>query len=110
MPHSLPPSPIPADPHAPAGPPAPPGATRKAPPERREAAEADDPKGTAAQERCPLRPWGCTAAVRLPNWRLLSAHPTSAGEVEYCQCTCNAIVTLCQGELAAFTGPPDASP
>lgn len=76
-----------------------------APPQRR-GAEAGGPEGAAAQERCPLRAWGCAATTRRPTWRLLSAHPTSDGEVEYCKCTCNAIVTLRQGEVAVFTGPP----
>ncbi|GAA2254167.1 hypothetical protein GCM10010145_22710 [Streptomyces ruber] len=70
------------------------------------AAGADGPEGPAPQERCPLRAWGCTASTYRPTWRLLSAHPASDGEVEYCKCTCDAIVTLCRGELTAFTGPP----
>ncbi|MDT0570016.1 hypothetical protein RM704_21510 [Streptomyces sp. DSM 3412] len=52
---------------------------------------------------CPLKDWGCPAAQRQPSWRLLSSHSTSAGEVEYCRCTCDALVVLCEGEVAAFT-------
>ena len=58
-----------------------------------------------AQDRCPLQEWGCTAAVPRPTWHLLSQHPTSDGDIEYCQCSCNAFVTLQQGQLAKFTGP-----
>ncbi|MFE1457744.1 hypothetical protein ACFW7K_23265 [Streptomyces sp. NPDC058735] len=35
---------------------------------------------------------------------------TSNGEVEYCKCSCNAVVMLCHGEVAALTGLPDAEP
>ncbi|GAA2431878.1 hypothetical protein [Streptomyces macrosporus] len=58
------------------------------------------------QDACPLREWGCAAALRRPSWRLLSGHTTSDGEVEYCRCTCGALVVLCGGDLAAFTGSP----
>ncbi|MGK5729164.1 hypothetical protein [Streptomyces sp. URMC 124] len=59
------------------------------------------------QDACPLSSWGCPAAQRQPFWRLLSAHSTSEGEVEYCRCSCDALVVLRGGELAAFTGAED---
>ncbi|WP_326750693.1 hypothetical protein OH738_39700 [Streptomyces hirsutus] len=40
----------------------------------------------------------------------MSAHSTSNGEVEYCKCSCNAVVMLCHGEVAALTALPDAEP
>ncbi|GAA0904162.1 MULTISPECIES: hypothetical protein [Streptomyces violaceusniger group] len=58
------------------------------------------------EECCPLRAWGCTASADGSTWRLLSAHSTSCGEVEYCKCDCNAIVILCQDEVTALTGLP----
>ncbi|KOT33979.1 hypothetical protein ADK41_26940 [Streptomyces caelestis] len=61
-------------------------------------------------ERCPLLAWGCTSTTSTPTWRLLSAHSTSNGEVEYCKCSCNAVVMLCQGEVAALTALPDTEP
>jgi hypothetical protein len=59
-----------------------------------------------AGEECPLLEWGCTAAAGTPAWRLLSVHSTSGGEVEYCRCSCNAIVVLCRGEVAALAVLP----
>lgn len=63
-----------------------------------------------AAEGCPLLAWGCTSSTGTPTWRLLSAHSTSNGEVEYCKCSCNAVVMLCHGEVAALTALPDAGP
>ncbi|MEU9366887.1 hypothetical protein [Streptomyces avermitilis] len=96
MPPSLTPGPITAD--------------QPAPPAVRGTAETNGPPGLGAQELCPLQEWGCTAALRQPSWHLLSSHSTSDGEIEYCQCSCNAIVVLSQGGLAAFTGPPSPGP
>ncbi|GHE14728.1 hypothetical protein GCM10010339_86630 [Streptomyces alanosinicus] len=94
MSHTLPFSPIPAD--------EPESGTRPD-------AGAGGLEDSARQEECcPLRAWGCTASIDGPRWRLLSAHSTSCGEVEYCKCDCNAIVLLWQGEVTALTGlPPD---
>jgi hypothetical protein len=62
-----------------------------------------DPALQPTAGRCPLQAWGCTASTGTPTWRLLSVHATSNGEVEYCECSCNAIVVLCHGEVAALT-------
>ncbi|MCS0639768.1 hypothetical protein NX801_29855 [Streptomyces sp. LP05-1] len=64
------------------------------------------PEGPS-QDSCPLRDWGCVSGVRRPSWQLLSSHRTSEGEVEYCRCSCAALVVLHRGELASFTCPPD---
>lgn len=96
MPHSLTPSPIATD--------------QAAPPGARGAAEVNGPPDFGTQELCPLQEWGCTAALRQPSWHLLSSHSTSDGEVEYCKCSCNAIVVLYQGGLAAFTAPRPPGP
>lgn len=95
MPNSLPPGPITAD-H-----PARPRIGRPQP-----ADTPHDPSRASSQEACPLRDWGCAATLRAPSWRLVSSHSTSEGDVEYCRCTCGALVVLHRGELAAFTGPP----
>ncbi|MFC9288470.1 hypothetical protein [Streptomyces sp. NPDC057052] len=63
-----------------------------------------------AAEGCPLPAWGCTSSTGTPTWRLLSAHSTSNGEVEYCKCSCDAVVVLCHGEVAALTALPGAGP
>jgi hypothetical protein len=65
---------------------------------------------TSWQHTCPLKERGCLAAQRQPSWQLLSSHSTPAGDVEYCRCTCDALVVLYKGELAAFTGPRHAQP
>jgi hypothetical protein len=38
----------------------------------------------------------------------MSSHVTSDGHIEYCRCTCAALVVLRDGELAAFTAPHPA--
>lgn len=59
-----------------------------------------------ARDRCPLLEWGCTATGSRPTWQLLSRHPTSDGDLEYCACSCDAVVLLLQGQLVKFTAPP----
>ncbi|GAA3311652.1 hypothetical protein GCM10020295_81810 [Streptomyces cinereospinus] len=81
-------------------------AEKPAPPCRSATGVVDDPALRPAREECPLLDWGCTATVNTPAWRLLSVHSTSSGEVEYCTCSCNAIVVLCRGEVIAFIGLP----
>ncbi|MET9533748.1 MULTISPECIES: hypothetical protein [unclassified Streptomyces] len=66
------------------------------------------PVGSSSQEICPLTQWGCRAALRDPQWRLVSHHTTSDGEIDYCRCVCDAMVVLRRGELEAFIGPSDA--
>lgn len=61
------------------------------------------------QDHCPFREWGCTASASRPTWQLLSHHPTSDGDIEYCKCSCNAVVMLHQGQLAKFTAPSQGS-
>jgi hypothetical protein len=56
-------------------------------------------------EACPLAAWGCRTGLARPDWRLLSSHATSDGSVEYCRCTCAALVILHEGEMAAFASP-----
>lgn len=73
-------------------------------------AGASDTAVPPTAERCPLLTWGCTSSTGTPTWRLLSAHSTSNGEVEYCKCSCDAIVMLCHGEVAALTALPPAEP
>ncbi|ARP73362.1 hypothetical protein LK07_30265 [Streptomyces pluripotens] len=92
MPHSLPPGPTAAD--------------RSAPPRAHRSTGTGDPDGPPAGDCCPLREWGCTAALPRPTWRLLSSHRTSGGDLEYCKCSCDAVVVLQRGQLAKFTGPP----
>ncbi|MFF3517631.1 hypothetical protein [Streptomyces sp. NPDC002573] len=41
-----------------------------------------------------------------PTWQLLSCHPTSDGDIEYCKCSRYAVVVLQQGHLAKFAVPP----
>ncbi|MFF4604884.1 hypothetical protein ACFY12_19400 [Streptomyces sp. NPDC001339] len=95
MPHSLPPGPITAD--------------RSAAPRAHHIAEVSHevspPEGSPPQDGCPLREWGCAAALLRPTWRLLSSHRTTGGDVEYCKCSCDAVVVLQRGQLAKFTGP-----
>lgn len=79
-------------------------------PSLRSGAGTSDTTVPPTAERCPLRAWGCTSSTGTPTWRLLSAHSTSDGEVEYCKCSCNAIVMLCHGEVAALTALPHAEP
>ncbi|GAA2424890.1 hypothetical protein GCM10010421_09390 [Streptomyces glaucus] len=95
MPNTLPSSPVSAE-------------TSRPP--LRSGAGTSDTAAPPAAERCPLRTWGCTSSTGTPTWRLLSAHSTSNGEVEYCKCSCNAIVMLCQGEVAALTALPHTEP
>ncbi|MFV2117553.1 hypothetical protein ACE14D_03545 [Streptomyces sp. Act-28] len=64
------------------------------------------PRAPDARDHCPLREWGCTATTVRPTWRLLSRHSTSDGDIEYCECSCDAVVMLHQGRLAKFTAPP----
>ncbi|MFF8032088.1 MULTISPECIES: hypothetical protein [unclassified Streptomyces] len=63
------------------------------------------PSAAPGQEACPLASWGCRTALPQPDWQLMSSHATSDGRVEYCRCTCAALVILREGELAAFTAP-----
>ncbi|MGY3205417.1 hypothetical protein ACVW19_005932 [Streptomyces sp. TE5632] len=84
MPHSPAPDPITAD----------------------RSAEVNNPPEPADQGSCPLKDWGCAAGLSRPSWHLLSGHRTSDGEVEYCKCSCDAIVVLHGEQLAAFAGPP----
>ncbi|WP_405773946.1 hypothetical protein [Streptomyces sp. NBC_00859] len=65
------------------------------------------PQGPSSQEVCPLTPWGCRAALRDPEWQLVSHHLTSDGEIDYCRCACDAMVVLRRGELEAFIEPGD---
>ncbi|WP_055524433.1 hypothetical protein [Streptomyces graminilatus] len=67
--------------------------------------EANGSSHSSSQDVCPLRDWGCLTALRHPSWQLLSSHSTSEGDIEYCRCTCDALVVLRKGELTAFTGP-----
>ncbi|QHC24602.1 hypothetical protein [Streptomyces sp. GS7] len=60
------------------------------------------PSAAPTQDVCPLAAWGCRTGLRQPDWRLVSSHDTSDGSVEYCRCTCAALVILHEGELAAF--------
>ncbi|MGI5473009.1 hypothetical protein [Streptomyces sp. CA-132043] len=61
-----------------------------------------------AQEACPLAAWGCRTGLEQPDWQLMSSHATSAGSVEYCRCTCAAVVLLHEGEVAAFAAADPA--
>jgi hypothetical protein len=63
------------------------------------------PSTAAAQDACPLAAWGCRTGLRQPHWRLVSGHATSDGRVEYCRCTCAALVVLHEGEVTAFAPP-----
>ncbi|MDQ1035361.1 hypothetical protein QFZ75_001777 [Streptomyces sp. V3I8] len=63
---------------------------------------------TLSQDMYALSDWSCLATQRQPSWQLLSSHSASAGAVEYCRCTCDALVVLYKGELVAFTGPRHA--
>lgn len=95
MPNTLPSSPVSAE---------------ESEPPLRSGTGAGDAALPPTAERCPLLAWGCTSSTETPTWRLLSAHSTSNGEVEYCKCSCNAVVMLCHGEVAALTALPDAEP
>lgn len=66
------------------------------------------PSAAPAQETCPLAAWGCRTGLRQPDWHLMSSHATSDGHVEYCRCTCAALVVLHEGKVAAFAAPRSA--
>lgn len=76
----------------------------------RPAMRTDGPALHSVREGCPLLAWGCRATADTPTWELLSAHSTSSGEVEYCKCSCDAIVVLSRGEVAALIAPDGEGP